>query len=1039
MKEFAVQFSVGAQLSSAFSGVFGTASSKLASLGKSAVTLQRQQAQLDAQYRRSQEIVKSYANSISELEAKQRDLQQQQVKLDAARRQGNITEAQYVKSSNRVAAQMQQTSEKQQQLAASYKQAQSIVAGYSSSSQKLAGQMASVQNQQMPIQQAMAFQQRLSAARDTALNVTMALGSMGVAFAGPIQQAMTFESTMADVRKVVDFDSPQQFKDMQQDILNLSTELPMTAEGIAKIVAAGGQSGIAKDELLGFAESAAKMGVAFDITADQAGDMMAKWRTAFKMGQSDVVDLADKINYLSNNTAASAPIISDIVTRIGPLGDVGGIASGEIAALGASMAGVGIPSDVAATGIKNLMLGMVAGESATKSQAEAFAKLGFSTTDLAKKMQVDSKGAILDVMKALQALPKEEQASTLSNLFGNESIGAIAPLLSNLDNLQKNFDLVADKSNYAGSMQAEFDARCQTTENSLQLLKNQVSAIGISIGNEMLPYVKSAIDGLREAAQAVASFAQANPQLTSALVLGAGGFLALTTAIAGGAYAVLAFVYPFAQLRTYMSAFNVAAKAGSIAIKAMLVASTAWKGVMLAGRGVLMAVSAAQWVLNAAMTANPIGLLIVGIAALVAIGYVLYSNWDTISAKFSQVWATLSSGFSSAVDYIKTGVNSFVSMVSSGFNSFVTFMGTLPGIIASGFSSFVAFLANLPNQIAFGLGYMVGFLSTIPARIGFMVAVASMWLAQLPGKVMAMGMSFISATATWLSTTYMTVTSWLSNIITTAGTFLMQLPSLALAAGISFISATATWLSETYATAVAWISNTVVTVYGILVSLPAYCAEVGASFVAAAEGWASGAYNTIANWINQIPSLVSEAISSAASSISGWWESVKASFGAGANAGKTPGYATGGFIMKPTLATFAEDGPEAAIPLDRSKRSIGLWQKTGQMLGVLKETPMINGALNNPITKDTSDTNTGFDLSGLLANLSPVNATESKVNVQVPYNPQITINVAKTNTDSNDIAAQVEKALAKAKDEFYAGLPRALKQIEEQKNRVAFS
>lgn len=35
--------------------------------------------------------------------------------------------------------------------------------------------------------------------------------------------------------------------------------------------------------------------------------MMAKWRTAFKMGQSDVVKLADKINFLGNTTAASAP------------------------------------------------------------------------------------------------------------------------------------------------------------------------------------------------------------------------------------------------------------------------------------------------------------------------------------------------------------------------------------------------------------------------------------------------------------------------------------------------------------------------------------------------------------------------------------------------------------------------------------------------------------------------------------------------------------------------------------------------------------
>ena len=110
---------------------------------------------------------------------------------------------------------------------------------------------------------------------------------------------------------------------------------------------------------MAFAQDAVKMGIAFDITADQAGEMMAKWRTAFAMSQDEVVTLADKVNYLSNVTAASSGDISDIVTRVGPLGEVAGVNAGQIAAMGASMAGVGVQSEIAATGIKNMMLGLV--------------------------------------------------------------------------------------------------------------------------------------------------------------------------------------------------------------------------------------------------------------------------------------------------------------------------------------------------------------------------------------------------------------------------------------------------------------------------------------------------------------------------------------------------------------------------------------------------------------------------------------------------------------------------------------------------------
>lgn len=191
-------------------------------------------------------------------------------------------------------------------------------------------------------------QRRTSMSNSENNMISLAGTAYSVSF--PIRQAIQFEEAMSDVRKVVNFANEQEFKQMNHGILDLSKTLPMTSKELAAIVAAGGQSGIAKNDLLKFAEAAAKMGIAFDITADQAGEMMAKWRTAFNINQKEVELLADKVNYLSNNTAASAPLISDVVTRIGPLGAVGGMASGEIAALGASLVGSGIQSEVAATG-----------------------------------------------------------------------------------------------------------------------------------------------------------------------------------------------------------------------------------------------------------------------------------------------------------------------------------------------------------------------------------------------------------------------------------------------------------------------------------------------------------------------------------------------------------------------------------------------------------------------------------------------------------------------------------------------------------------
>lgn len=457
-----------------------------------------------------------------------------------------------------------------------------------------------------------------------------------------VDAAMAFESAMADVKKVVDFDTPQQFKEMNDDILKLTRTLPMTAEDIAKIVASGGQAGIAKEDLLQFAEAASKMGVAFDITAEQAGDMMAKWRTAFKMNQDEVVTLADKINYLGNTTAASAPLISDVVTRIGPLGEVGGVASGEIAALGASIVGAGVQSEVAATGIKNLILGMTAGEGATKSQAEAFAALGMNAEKMAKRMQTDAKGAILDVMHALQALPKERQATILSDLFGNESIGAISPLLSNLEALEGNFNKVGDAAEYSGSMDNEFQARCETTENSIQLMKNAINEAAINIGSVFLPAVKDVVQNLAEGITKVMDFAGENQNLVSILEAAAAGVTAF--ALAYKAFTVVQTV-------------------------------TQW----------LKAAALAQQLLNLAMSLNPIGLVVAAIVGLIAgLIYLWNTNedfrnavisaWEAVKNAASQAFDSAYATISQAMESIETSVGEAIDWVQQKWQSLKTFL-----------------------------------------------------------------------------------------------------------------------------------------------------------------------------------------------------------------------------------------------------------------------------------------------------------------------------------------------------------------------------
>jgi hypothetical protein len=108
------------------------------------------------------------------------------------------------------------------------------------------------------------------------------------AIAAPIKSAIGFESAMADVNKVVDFKTPDELKEFSNQILNMSRDIPLSVNEIASITASGGQLGIAKENLMDFTQTAAKMGVAFDMSAKETGDNMATLMNIFNMSVDGV-------------------------------------------------------------------------------------------------------------------------------------------------------------------------------------------------------------------------------------------------------------------------------------------------------------------------------------------------------------------------------------------------------------------------------------------------------------------------------------------------------------------------------------------------------------------------------------------------------------------------------------------------------------------------------------------------------------------------------------------------------------------------------
>ena len=182
--------------------------------------------------------------------------------------------------------------------------------------------------------------------------VALAAGVLLGVFGLAASKAMAFESAMADVAKVVNFDTQAEFDAMSETVKEMAGRIPMAADGIAAIIAAAGQSGVAKQDLTEFAEQAAKMGVAFDLTGAQAGKMMSDWRAGMNLTLPQVYALADATNYLSNNMNAAAPALGAVIQRVGAAAMSCGLAETQVAALGAAFLSAGASPEIAATALK---------------------------------------------------------------------------------------------------------------------------------------------------------------------------------------------------------------------------------------------------------------------------------------------------------------------------------------------------------------------------------------------------------------------------------------------------------------------------------------------------------------------------------------------------------------------------------------------------------------------------------------------------------------------------------------------------------------
>ncbi|EMW4097071.1 phage tail tape measure protein [Campylobacter jejuni] len=507
-------------------------------------------------------------------------------------------------------------------------------------------------------------------------------------------EAISFESAMADVRKVVNFDEGDDIKKMSADILKMSQTLPVTANELAAIAAAGGQIGLGSKDVREFTNLVTKMKVAFDMSAEDVGDSVAKIKNILGISLKDMEDLGDSINNLSDNSASKAREIIDVMKRTAAAGKQIGFTKEQIAALSSSFISLGKGPEVAGTAINSLYRVLATADNMGTKTESAFAKLGISGAFLKQASFDDPQKALDMFLQRISKLDQKEQMGVLVDIFGREFADDMATLVGGLDTYKEALKNAGDEAK-KGSLQREFDTRAATTENSIILMKNAFNSLAVNLGSVFLPAISWVSAGISYLVNSITYITGLVPGLNGVL----GGLIAtfLLAKPAVLAYAIaknylkdctILLKSALIKTRIHLLAFRNSCILSNITLKAKTVTTTIYTtslkalSFVLGGLNkVFKAVAIGIRVLSMAMMSNPIGLILGGIAIVAGL---IIVNWDKVKSWFKSfiewlkpVWEPIYNVIKAVFDKCALVFTSFKDIIMSVASPLAEFLNSI--------------------------------------------------------------------------------------------------------------------------------------------------------------------------------------------------------------------------------------------------------------------------------------------------------------------------------------------------------------------------
>ena len=282
--------------------------------------------------------------------------------------------------------------------------------------------------------------------------------------------------------------------------------------------------------------------------------------------------------------------------------------------------------------------------------------------------------------------------------------------------------------------------------------------------------------------------------------------------------------------------------------------------------------TAVQGAFNAVIAANPIGAIVVGVAAVVAALAWFFTQTEAGRKAWAAFTSFISSAWQKAVDFVtnlgQNIANFFTQTLPNAFQSVIQWFQQLPSAIGTALSNLITSIGTW--AVSFGqsalqagqqfVSNIANFLTNLPATIAYWLAYGItfvvLWAAQLGSQAISAGQQFLANLGTFFVQLPGNIWNWLTSTVASVASWAAQMGANALSAGSRFLSNVGTFISQLPANVGSWLSGAVSAAASFVGRMASNAVNAGSRFL-----------SSIGSYISQVPGRIGAGLSGAISAV----------------------------------------------------------------------------------------------------------------------------------------------------------------------------